>query len=153
MADNKDEKKEAKNEHKDLKVGDLITTDVLIDINDLANPASTSGTSKKIKRGIPTPRLCVVLSVMTGNASVGVTYMATFDRETTLPTTLDPNFFYPIAPALQGKQAFVPLAGEADGEAQWASLRHTFYINGEFKKKEGVLPVATANAIKAAMKG
>ncbi|KDR77568.1 hypothetical protein GALMADRAFT_209881 [Galerina marginata CBS 339.88] len=153
MADNKDEKKEAKNEHKDLKVGDLISTEILINPADLADPSSTSGDTKKIKRGIAMPRLCVVLSVMTGNASVGVAYLATFNRKNILPNTLDPNLFYPIAPAQQGTQTFVPLAGEADGEPQWASLRQTFYINGEFKKKTGVLPVATANAIKAAMQG
>lgn len=32
---------------KDLAVGDLIFTDIIVDIADLANPASKSGTTKK----------------------------------------------------------------------------------------------------------
>ncbi|KAF8801419.1 hypothetical protein BYT27DRAFT_7198199 [Phlegmacium glaucopus] len=133
----------------DLSFGDLISTDVMIDIRDLLDPNSKTTTAKKIKKGLPTRRLCVVL--VTGSTSIGVTYLATFNRQTVLPDNLNQNLWYPIKPAEKGDQDFDPLPGEPNGEAQWASLRRIQYINGEFDKKSGILPVASAEVIKAAM--
>lgn len=53
--------------------------------------------------------------------SVTVTYLATFSKATTLPTTLDKNYWYPVDPAT--KEGTLDPLPALNTRAQWASLR------------------------------
>ncbi|KAJ7228553.1 hypothetical protein GGX14DRAFT_613506 [Mycena pura] len=107
----------------DLEVGDIIYADVKIDSEDMADTNSKSTTAKKIKKGDPITRLAVVL--VAGTASVEVTYLATFARSTTLPSSFaDKSYWYPFTPAGQ-ESIYEPLPAMTNNEAQWASLRVT----------------------------
>ncbi|KAJ7228547.1 hypothetical protein GGX14DRAFT_384986 [Mycena pura] len=134
-----------------LVVGDIIYADVKIDAQDMADPNSKSTTAKKIKKGDPITRLAVVL--VAGNTSVQVTYLATFARSTTLPTSFaDKSYWYPFTPAGQ-ESIYEPLPARANNEAQWASLRVTQTITqGTVKRLDGANIGASADLIRAAMK-
>ncbi|KAF9233670.1 hypothetical protein BU15DRAFT_66378 [Melanogaster broomeanus] len=102
-----------------LAEGDIIRAPIIIDIDDLVDPTSKTGTTKDIKKGKPVTRFCIVLKQ--NSTSVTVTYLATFDKSTTLPTTLKQQYWYPIQPATQ-EGAYVPLPA-LNQRAQWACLR------------------------------
>ncbi|KAF9230371.1 hypothetical protein BU15DRAFT_69252 [Melanogaster broomeanus] len=71
------------------------------------------------RKGKPITRFCIVLKQ--NSTSVTVTYLATFDKSTTLPTTLKQQYWYPIQPATQ-EGSYVPLPA-LNQRAQWACLR------------------------------
>ncbi|KIK96561.1 hypothetical protein PAXRUDRAFT_825793 [Paxillus rubicundulus Ve08.2h10] len=102
-----------------LEEGDIIRAPIIIDIDDLVDPKSKTGTTKDIKRGKPITRYCIVLKK--NPTSVTVTYLATFDKSLTLPTTLKQQYWYPIKPATQ-EGSYVPLPA-LNERAQWACLR------------------------------
>ncbi|CCL99536.1 uncharacterized protein FIBRA_01554 [Fibroporia radiculosa] len=116
-----------------LVVGDLIYASIHIDRADMANPKATSGTAKKIKKGEPVVRHCVVLEK--NEHSVVVTYLATFGGSKKLPTTLQEVYWYPIEPAeKEGKHE--PLPELNPGVAQWASLRKKQTVTGDVKMSD-----------------
>jgi len=135
---------------KDLAVGDLISTDIVVNITDVADPKSKTGTTAKIKKGQAVRRICLVLEP--GETGVQVTYVATFGESTTLPATLDKTMWYPFAPATQ-EGSFAPLLALDNGKAQWASLRtrHTITVNPVDKLSEQV-PSGSAAAILGEMR-
>ena len=57
-----------------------------------------------------------------GQTSVQVTYVATFDQSTTLPSALDKTVWYPFKPATK-EGDLEPLPELSNEKAQWASLR------------------------------
>ncbi|KAF9233672.1 hypothetical protein BU15DRAFT_79878 [Melanogaster broomeanus] len=102
-----------------LAEGDIIRAPIIIDLDDLVDPKSTTGTTRSIKHGRPVKRYCIVLKQ--NSTSVTVTYLATFDKSTELPTTLKEKYWYPINPATQ-EGSYVPLPA-LNQRAQWACLR------------------------------
>ena len=69
-------------------------------------------------------RFCVVLAVT--DMSVTVTYFTTFAKATTLPTTLDKNYWYPVDPAT--KEGTLDPLPALNTRAQWASLRKKQHV-------------------------
>jgi len=136
---------------KSLAVGDIIYVDVHIDKADMADPNSKSTTAKKIKKGTAVTRLAVVL--VAGTASVEVTYLATFERSTTLPASFtDQTMWYPIKPATKESTTHDPLPA-LNKEAQWACLRKKQTITTDpVKKTTEQITEASAKLILAAMK-
>ncbi|KAF9219437.1 hypothetical protein BS17DRAFT_811159 [Gyrodon lividus] len=102
-----------------LAQGDIIRAPIIIDIDDLVDPTSKTGTTKDIKKGKPITSFCIVSNQ--NSTHVTVTYLATFDKSTTLPTTLKKPYWYPIDPAKK-EGSYVPLPA-LNERAQWASLR------------------------------
>jgi len=136
---------------KDLVVGNIIYVDVIIDVADTADPNSKSTTAKKIKAGKPVTRLAVVL--VAGTSSVTVTYLATFAKSSSLPTTFtDKTMWYPIKPATK-ESTYEPLPALPNNTAQWASLRkkQTITTNPANKVADSI-SAASAALILAAMK-
>jgi len=105
---------------KDLHIGDIIYTNVTINVADQADPNSKSTTAKKIQQGTPIQRLCIVL--VPGTQSVQVTYLATLGSSTSLPATLDRTMWYPFEPATK-EGSYTPLPPLSSAKAQWACLR------------------------------
>ena len=62
-------------------------------------------------------RLAVVL--VQGESSVEVTYLTTFNRESTVPASLDESMWYPTIVPGENKDS----KSVVQPEAQWASLR------------------------------
>lgn len=106
--------------------GQVIYTDVVINVNDIsphADPQST--TQKKIKSGKPVKRLAVVVQRISPT-EIEVGYLATFTQSKGLPFT-DKSYWYPVQPAPQEGE-LVPLSvitapGNPPPPAQWISLR------------------------------
>jgi len=117
-----------------LSVGDIIYANVVINQADMADPNSKSTTAKKIKKGQPVERICIVLAVHGG--SVDVTYTATFAKSTQLPTSFtDKSYWYPINPATkEGTLDPIPSAINPQ-TAQWASLRQTQKVTANPAKR------------------
>ncbi|KAI9571765.1 hypothetical protein HD554DRAFT_1819731 [Boletus coccyginus] len=136
---------------KDLKVGDLIYADIVLNTADIADSNSKSSTTAKIKQGKPVRRICLVL--VPGQTSVQVTYVATFGQSTTLSTELDKAMWYPFKPATK-EGNLEPLPALSNGKAQWASLRtkHTITKNPADVISGLTVPVASAELIKGKMK-
>jgi len=136
---------------KDLKVGDLIYADIVVNTADVADLKSKSTTTTKIKQGKPVRRICLVL--VPGQISVQVTYVATFDQSNALPSTLDKKMWYPFKPATK-EGDLEPLPELSNGKAQWASIRtkHTITTNPVDKLSDRTVPVASADLIKGKMK-
>lgn len=89
--------------------------------------------------------------LVSGTTSVEVTYVATFDQKTQLPSQLDKTMWYPFSPATK-EGSYDPLPSIIGGKAQWASLRTKQTITAN--------PVCSSNATwlnieidKAIMKG
>ncbi|PBK77699.1 hypothetical protein ARMSODRAFT_4233 [Armillaria solidipes] len=137
---------------KDLAVGDIIWTPVIVDLQDFGSPASQSTMAKMIRKGVPVPRLCIVLA--TGETSVQVTYLATFGDSVTLPSHLDKNMFYPFSPSNTSGGPYEPLPMLDDGSrSPWASLRAKYTITeNPVSKTELKVPTSSAALILASMK-
>ncbi|PBK94528.1 hypothetical protein ARMGADRAFT_1011961 [Armillaria gallica] len=136
---------------RDLAVGDVIWTPVIVDQRDFGSPTSKSTMAKRIKKGLPVLRLCIVLA--TGETSVQVTYMATFGDSDTLPSHLDKTMFYPFEPVLPSGGPYKPLPVLQDARHSWASLRARYTITGNpVSKIELRVPASSAALILASMK-
>ncbi|KAI6126526.1 hypothetical protein F5141DRAFT_1200383 [Pisolithus sp. B1] len=133
---------------KSLKPGDLFWADLVLDPADIAYPGSCS--AKRINNREASKRICIVLQIQ--DKSIEATYLATFDENTTLPTDLDKEMWYPFKPAAPHGQ-YSSLAPQRNGKAQWASLRSVHKVSKEQVDKLGVpgLPPTTVNAIIRAM--
>ncbi|KAF8550756.1 hypothetical protein OG21DRAFT_371746 [Imleria badia] len=135
---------------KDLKVGDLIYTEIKIDIKDLADPNSKTKTTKAIKAGKEVKRICIVL--VPGHDSVEVSYSATFHDSHTLPAHLDKHMWYPFKPATK-EGDLEPLPERRDERACWASLRALHKITkNPVDKLDEEISAASAHLIKEKMK-
>jgi len=135
-----------------LSVGNIIYADVVINTADTADPNSKSTTAKKIKKGKPVTRICIVLAVNTG--SVDVTYTATFIGSTKLPTSFtDNSYWYPIKPATK-EGNLEPLPSAINPQTpQWVSLRQTQRLTQDpVNLIAGNYDVASVALIRAQMK-
>ncbi|CAG7852346.1 SubName: Full=Uncharacterized protein {ECO:0000313/EMBL:CCA69723.1} [Serendipita indica DSM 11827] len=134
--------------------GDIVKLELAINRADYWKGKNPGSNSRKLGKGEPGELTCVVLTVNNDNATMTVTYVATFAGHEQLPEGLDQTMFYPFDPAPQAGFPHL-LPKMANGKAGWASLRQTYTVKQSdvIQKQNWTLPEGTVDIILKAMKG